>query len=91
MSLAESTENTKKGKNLSSIFFIILRDETYFKAFAFFRALRVHRGKPARIQVDNGSAFTSRSMDLWAYLNKVKLDLYFSFVIRTIFMQQEKN
>jgi hypothetical protein len=45
MSLAESTENTKKGKNLSSIFFIILRDETYFKAFAFFRALRVHRGK----------------------------------------------
>lgn len=33
-----------------------------------------HRGKPARIQVDNGSEFTSRSMDLWAYLNKVKLD-----------------
>lgn len=33
-----------------------------------------HRGKPARIQVDNGSEFTSQSMDLWAYLNKVKLD-----------------
>ena len=33
-----------------------------------------HRGKPACIQVDNGSEFTSRSMDLWAYLNKVKLD-----------------
>jgi putative transposase len=33
-----------------------------------------HRGKPSRIQVDNGSEFTSRSMDLWAYLNKVKLD-----------------
>jgi putative transposase len=33
-----------------------------------------HRGKPKRIQVDNGSEFTSRSMDLWAYLNKVKLD-----------------
>ena len=32
------------------------------------------RGKPQRIQVDNGSEFTSRSMDLWAYLNKVKLD-----------------
>ena len=32
------------------------------------------RGKPTRIQVDNGSEFTSRSMDLWAYLNKVKLD-----------------
>jgi len=31
-------------------------------------------GKPVRIQVDNGSEFTSRSMDLWAYLNKVKLD-----------------
>ena len=33
-----------------------------------------HRGKPAGILVDNGSEFTSRSMDLWAYLNKVKLD-----------------
>lgn len=33
-----------------------------------------HRGKPQRIQVDNGSEFTSKSMDLWAYLNKVKLD-----------------
>jgi putative transposase len=32
------------------------------------------RGKPERIQVDNGTEFTSRSMDLWAYLNKVKLD-----------------
>jgi len=32
------------------------------------------RGKPQRIQVDNGSEFTSKSMDLWAYLNKVKLD-----------------
>ena len=32
-----------------------------------------HRSKPIRIQVDNGSEFTSRSMDLWAYLNKVKL------------------
>jgi len=32
------------------------------------------RGKPERIQVDNGIEFTSRSMDLWAYLNEVKLD-----------------
>jgi putative transposase len=32
------------------------------------------RGKPKRIHVDNGSEFTSRSMDLWAYLNKVKFD-----------------
>jgi len=33
-----------------------------------------HRGKPQRIQVDNGSEFTSKSMGLWAYLNKVRLD-----------------
>ena len=33
-----------------------------------------HRGKPSWIQVNNGTEFTSRSMDLWAYLNKVKLD-----------------
>ena len=32
------------------------------------------RDKPQRIQVDNCSEFTSKSMDLWAYLNKVKLD-----------------
>jgi putative transposase len=32
------------------------------------------RGAPQRIQVDNGSEFTSRALDLWAYLNKVKLD-----------------
>jgi putative transposase len=36
--------------------------------------ITAHRGRPQRIQVDNGSEFTSRSMDLWAYLNKVKLD-----------------
>jgi len=33
-----------------------------------------NRGKPARIQVDNGSEFTSRAMDLWAYLSKVEFD-----------------
>jgi len=32
------------------------------------------RGKPGRIQVDNGSEFTSKAMDQWAYFNKVKLD-----------------
>lgn len=32
------------------------------------------RDKPQRIQVDNGSEFTSRPVDLWAYLNKVKLN-----------------
>jgi len=31
-------------------------------------------GKPQKIQVANGSEFTSISMDLWAYLNKVELD-----------------
>ena len=36
--------------------------------------LIAHRGKPAGILVDNGSEFTSRSMDLWAYLNKVRLN-----------------
>jgi putative transposase len=32
------------------------------------------RGKPKRIQVDNGSEFTSKAMDQWAYFNQVKLD-----------------
>jgi putative transposase len=32
------------------------------------------RGLPARIQVDNGTEFTSRSLDHWAYWNKVELD-----------------
>jgi putative transposase len=32
------------------------------------------RGKPKRIQVDNGSEFTCRAMDQWAYFNQVKLD-----------------
>ena len=29
---------------------------------------------PKRIQTDNGSEFTSREMDLWAYENKVTMD-----------------
>ena len=29
---------------------------------------------PARIQVDNGSEFTSRSLDAWAYWNGLELD-----------------
>jgi putative transposase len=32
------------------------------------------RGKPQTIRVDNGSEFISRSLDLWAYFNGVKLD-----------------
>jgi len=37
-------------------------------------SLVMHRGKPQRIQVDNGSEFTSKAMDQWAYFNQVKLD-----------------
>ena len=32
------------------------------------------RGKPHTIRVDNGPKFISRSLDLWAYFNGVKLD-----------------
>ena len=32
------------------------------------------RGKPQSIRVDNGPEFISRSLDLWAYFNSVKLD-----------------
>ena len=32
------------------------------------------RGKPRSIRVDNGPEFISRSLDLWAYFNGVKLD-----------------
>ena len=32
------------------------------------------RGLPEEIRVDNGTEFTSRAMDLWAYTNRVKLD-----------------
>ena len=32
------------------------------------------RGTPKRIQVDNGSEFFSKALDLWAYENNVTLD-----------------
>ena len=32
------------------------------------------RGKPQTIRVDNGPEFISRSLNLWAYFNGVKLD-----------------
>ena len=32
------------------------------------------RGKPQTIRVDNGPEFISRSLDMWAYFNGVKLD-----------------
>ena len=34
------------------------------------------RPLPERILVDNGTEFTSKAMDVWAYWNKVKLDFY---------------
>ena len=33
-----------------------------------------HLGVPARIQVDNGSEFISKALDLWAYQHRVNLD-----------------
>jgi len=33
-----------------------------------------HRPLPTRILVDNGTEFTSKALDAWAYWNKVKLD-----------------
>ena len=36
--------------------------------------LVMKRGKPERIQVDNGPEFSSKKLDQWAYLNGVKLD-----------------
>ena len=36
--------------------------------------LKQTRGLPKRIKVDNGPEFISRSLDAWAYFNKVKLD-----------------
>ena len=33
-----------------------------------------HRAKPKTIRVDNGSEFTSKAMDQWAYFNKVEMD-----------------
>lgn len=36
--------------------------------------IRSIRGAPKRIQVDNGSEFISKALDLWAYENAVTLD-----------------
>ena len=36
--------------------------------------LKHSRGLPGRIKVDNGSEFISKSLDAWAYFNKVQLD-----------------
>lgn len=36
--------------------------------------LKIGRGLPQRIKVDNGPEFISKALDAWAYLNHVKLD-----------------
>ena len=36
--------------------------------------IKALRGVPERIQVDNGSEFISKALDLWAYENQVILD-----------------
>ena len=36
--------------------------------------IKAMRGKPKRVQVDNGSEFISKALDLWAYENDVVLD-----------------
>ena len=38
------------------------------------RDVGAHRGLPRRISVDNGTDFTSRALDAWAYWNHVQLD-----------------
>jgi putative transposase len=44
------------------------------KVIAGLERLRIERGLPTAITVDNGSEFASRAMDAWAYRNGVKLD-----------------
>lgn len=41
---------------------------------ALLNRLKVHRSTPTRLFCDNGSAFRSQLMDLWAYHNKVSID-----------------
>ena len=41
---------------------------------AVLEGITAQRGVPGRIKVDNGPEFISRSLDAWAYFNKVKLD-----------------
>jgi putative transposase len=38
------------------------------------RHLAATRSQPQRIRVDNGTEFTSRALDHWAYFNGVELD-----------------
>ena len=47
---------------------------TSHRVIACLDRLKVERGLPKAITVDNGSEFFSRAMDSWAYRNHVKLD-----------------
>ena len=38
------------------------------------QGIRKDRGGPKRLFCDNGSEFSSRVLDLWAYQNRVKID-----------------
>jgi putative transposase len=44
------------------------------KAIECLEELKITRGLPKAITVDNGTEFISRAMDSWAYQNKVQLD-----------------
>ena len=41
---------------------------------AVLKSVASERGSPGRIFCDNGSEFVSRALDLWAYVNKVRID-----------------
>jgi putative transposase len=41
---------------------------------AVLKRISSERGSPGRIFCDNGSEFVSRALDLWAYVNKVRID-----------------
>lgn len=43
-------------------------------ALAVLEQVKEHRGVPESIRVDNGPEFISKSLDWWAYFNKVTLD-----------------
>jgi putative transposase len=60
-------------KKISSHYTTFQEKEDFHNILTFTRVVKEH-GKPQTIQVDNGSEFTSKDVDLWAYWNYVKLD-----------------
>jgi putative transposase len=51
------------------------RSQTGEKVVVQMKRLVALRGVPASITTDNGSEFAGRAMEMWAYQNRVKLDL----------------